>query len=360
MTSAVPPPPRPAPSPVATPLLAGPRQRPRALQFALFVAAIAWFYCARAIASSASSGLGSRFDLNDVQPLLDAVFRLFLVILGISLLRAIEHRRAPLRLILGLPERATSRAEFGTGVAIGWSVALLSILPMALGRALNIQLWTAPRAFLLLSLSLVTLAIASLTHALAVYGYGYQRLIEATGAVRATMILIALVAIHAGSTTSPYGTPDGPRITVEMLAALLMCLCWLRTHGLWLLWGLRFAWAASTTVLFGLPMGGNSTFTSIVDTRVTGPVWLTGGDYGPTAAAVTLLLLLAAIPVLIRVTSDYAWNYTHPPIIPGGYDVTIPPPVAHVAMEEAALKPATLVQILPATPQDSGTGDPPR
>jgi hypothetical protein len=335
------------------------------LQFALFVAAIAWYYCARAIAGSASSGLALRFDLGDAQPLLEATFRLFLVVLGVALLRGIEHRRAPLRLTLGLPKRATALAEWGTGAAIGWGLAVVSILPMALDRDLNVQLWFAPRAVLLLTLSLVTLAVASLSHALAIYGYGFQRLIEATGPVRATFILIALVAIHASFVTTPYGTPEGTRVAVEMLAALLLCLCWFRTHGLWLLWGLHFAWAASTTIVFGLPIGGNTTFTSIVDTRANGPGWLTGGDYGPTAAAISILLLLAAIPILIRVTSDYAWNYTHPPIIPAGYDVTIAPPAAHVAMEEAAeasrqVNPASLVQILPATPQDPGAGGPPR
>jgi uncharacterized protein len=364
-TSAVPPPPRPAPPPAAMGPFAGPRQRPRTLQFALFVAAIAWYYCARAIASSASSGLALRFDIGDVQPLLDATFRLFLVVLGVALLRSIEHRRAPLRLTLGLPRRSTARAEWGTGAAIGWGIAVFSILPMALGRALDVQLWLAPRSVLLLTLSLATLAIASLSHALAIYGYGFQRLIEATGGVRATFILIALVAIHASFAATPYGTPEGTRIAVEMLAALLLCLCWFRTHGLWLLWGLRFAWAASITILFGLPIGGNVVFTSIVNTRANGPAWLTGADYGPAAAGISILLLLAAIPILIRVTSDYAWDYTHPPIIPAGYDVTIAPPAAHVAMEEAAqeskpVNPASLVQIHPATPQDPGAGGPSR
>jgi hypothetical protein len=55
------------------------------------------------------------------------------------------------------------------------------------------------------------------------------------------------------------------------------------------------------------------------------------------------------------VTGDYAWSYTHPPIIPAGYDVTIAPPAAHVAMEQAVaaqpINPASLVQILPTTPQ---------
>lgn len=98
----------------------------------------------------------------------------------------------------------------------------------------------------------------------------------------------------------------------------------------------------------------------MVDTRAGGPVWLTGGAYGPFAAAISILLLLAAIPVLVRVTADYAWNYTHAPIIPAGYDVTVAPPAAHSAMEAAAasqpVNPASLVQILPVTPQGPVAG----
>jgi hypothetical protein len=228
---------------------------------------------------------------------------------------------------------------------------------MALTRSLNLQLWTAPRAFDLMGISFLTLFIATLAHTLAVFGYGFQRLIEATGPVRATLVIVSLAAIHATLTPTPFGTPDGVRILVEVLATLLLCLCWLRTHGLWLLWGLHFAWAASTGILFGLPLAGNSDFASVVDTRSAGPFWLTGGDYGPGAAALSILLLFAAIPILVRVTTDYAWNYTHPPIIPAGYDVTIAPPAAHLAMEQSALSaqtvnPASLVQILPASPQD--------
>ena|GEM_PF-529068 len=364
-TTAVPPPPRPSATPPVAPSgFAGPRQRPRSLQFALFLAAIAWFNCARVLSASAANGLALRFDLTEEQPLIEALCLLFLVVCGFSLLRAIERRRAPLRLTLGLPRRATSRTEWATGAAIGWALAVASVLPMALARKLSVHIWTAPHAFFLLGLSLLGLAVATLVHALGIYGYGFQRLIEATGPVRATLILVALAAIHAALIPTPYGTPDGTRILVEMLASLLLCICWLRTHGLWLLWGLHFAWAASTTAFFGLPMGGDTAFTSIVDTRAGGPAWLTGGSYGPGAAAISILVVVAAIPILIRVTSDYAWNYTHPPIIPAGYDVTIPPPAAHIAMEQAAVaaapvNPASLVQILPATPQGPTTGRPP-
>ncbi|MGA2438396.1 MAG: CPBP family intramembrane glutamate endopeptidase [Acidobacteriaceae bacterium] len=348
-TSAAPPLPPPGP--------ARPLPGPRLLEFALFVAAILWYLCAQALSASAAGVLDMRFDLGDARPLVEASLLLFLLVCGLALLRAIERRRAPLRQTLGLPRRATSREEWATGAAIGWGLAVAVVLPMALARTLNVQLWTAPRAFTLLALGLLTLAIATLAHALALYGYGFQRLIEATGPVRATMILMLLTAVRAAFTPTAYGTPDGTRIMVAMLAALLLSLCWLRTHGLWLLWGLNFAWAASIAVLFGLPLGGDNSLSSIVDTRAYGPAWLTGGEYGPAAAAFLILLLLAAIPILVRATSDYAWSYTHPPLIPGGYDVTLAPPAAHVAMEQAAesaqpVNPASLVQILPSTPQN--------
>jgi len=354
-TSAVPPPPPPG--------FAGPRTRSRSLQFVLFLAAIFWYFCAQALAIDAASVFDLHFDLGAARPLVETALLLVLLVCGLALLRAIEGRRAPLRLTLGLPRRATSRTEWATGAAIGWGLAITVVLPMALARALNVQLWTAPRAFMLFALGMLTLALATLAHALAIYGYGFQRLIEATGPVRATMILVLLTAVRAAFTPTAYGTPDGTRVLVAMLIAVLLSLCWLRTHGLWLLWGLSFAWAVCIAVLFGLPLGGDNSFSSIVDTRAAGPAWLTGGEYGPAAAAFSILLLLAAIPILVRATSDYAWEYTHPPLIPGGYDVTIAPPAAHIAMEQAAesaqpVNPAVLVQILPGTPQGAGVRTP--
>jgi hypothetical protein len=224
---------------------------------------------------------------------------------------------------------------------------------MALARTLNTQLWMAPRAFQLLGFGLLTLAMTTLAHALAIYGYGFQRLIDATGPVRATLIVIVLTAIHAAYIATANGTPDGTRMLVDLLMALLLCLCWLRSHGLWLVWGLGFAWAASTAVLFGLPLNGEIGYGSIVDTRASGPAWLTGGAYGPAAALLTVVFFLAAIPILVRATDDYTWKYTHPPLIPGGYDVTIAPPAAHVAMSQAAtqVSPSSLVQIQTAAEQ---------
>jgi hypothetical protein len=109
-------------------------------------------------------------------------------------------------------------------------------------------------------------------------------------------------------------------------------------------------------VLLGLPIAGDGNYSSLVTTTASGPAWFSGGYYGPEGSALSLVMVLAALGVLYRITRDYAWEYTHPPIVPMGYPVTIAPPAAHTAMEDAAAaQPAPLVQILSTTPTRSST-----
>lgn len=344
-TTAVPPPPAPAL-----------RGRPRPLRIAFFLAMAAWYVCARAVADSAATGLALRADLSDLQPVLRSVFLLFLVLLGLSVLRNLDRRYTPLSIVVGLPKRKTSAEEWGVGAAIGWGLAVASVLPLFLMRSLNMHLWTGPRTFVLTAISVIAIAAATLATGLALYGFGFQNLIEATGPVRATLVMMALVGAGTVFTPAPLDTPDGVRLMVALLATVLLSLCWIRTRGLWLLWGLYFAWAACTALLFGLPISNEMPYDSVIDSRTSGPLWLTGGSYGPMAAAFSIVLLLIAITVLVRVTSEYAWDYARPVLIPAGYEVEIPPPAAHTAMEQVAPPPPPppLVQILPAPPGDSG------
>ena len=131
---------------------------------------------------------------------------------------------------------------------------------------------------------------------------------------------------------------------------MLLAIAYLRTHGLWLGWGLHFGYRVIMAVLIGLPVAGRNAFGSLLDTYANGPRWLTGGFYGLDAALLTALFLLAAIPVLYRVSRDWSWRYTHQPIISAGYEVTVAPPAAHVAMEKSTnAAPPPLVQIQPST-----------
>ena len=87
---------------------------------------------------------------------------------------------------------------------------------------------------------------------------------------------------------------------------------------------------------------------SVVATNSSGKVWLTGGAYGPQGALFTVFVVLGGMFALYQMTRDYAWDYTHPVILPGGYPMEARPPAAHTAMEQA-VSPAPLVQILGVT-----------
>jgi membrane protease YdiL (CAAX protease family) len=335
----------------------------RLLQLALFITAGIWFFCSEALAAHAAQGISDRFSSDATatvtRPLLAAIFLLFLLTIGFSILQSISHRPASFRQILGLPKRPTSRREWMLGAAIGWGIVFFAVLPIALAGRLRIQLWTEPRAFGFAFLNLATLAVATLAQEVVYRGYAFRRLIEAIGPVTATIIMSLLFGL--AQLFNPTSTWTG--ILITMLFGVLLSIAWLRTHGLWLAWGLHFAWSASMGVLFGLPILGNVDFSTVVQTRAVGRIGFTGGDFGPAGAVFTGLLVLIAIAVVVRVTGDYAWHYTHAPIVPGGYAVEAKPPAAHVAMEQQARPapaPPALVQILPSTPQTRSVIDDPK
>ena len=337
------------------------RRSERTLQLALFMTSVAWFLAAETVAGRAARGLSERFSLDAARPLLNSAFLLFLMALGFSLLQTIAKRRAPLRDVLGLPKRPTARREWLQGAALGWGMVVFAVIPMALAGTLHPQFWTRPRAFGLLLLNLATLAVAALAEEVAFRGYSYRRLIEGIGPVAATILMSLLFGV--GHLLNPSATWASTLVTV--LAGVLLSIAWLRTRGLWLGWGLHFAWNASMGVLFGLPVSGINDFASIVQTRAFGRPWLTGGDYGPEGAAFTVIVLLIGMVLLVRVTRDYAWHYTYVPIVAAGYPMEARPPAAHVAMEEMAqptrpAAPVSLVQILPSTPQTRSVGDEPK
>jgi membrane protease YdiL (CAAX protease family) len=337
------------------------RRSERTLQLALFVTSAAWFLAADTVAAHAARGLSERFALDAARPLLTWAFLLFLLAVGFSILQAIAKRRSSLREVLGLPKRPTTAREWMLGAALGWGLVVLAVIPMAVAGTLHVQFWTQPRAFGLLLLNLLTLAVAALAEEVAFRGYSYRRLIDAIGPVAATILMSLLFGL--GHVLNPGATWASTLVTI--LAGVLLSVAWLRTHGLWLGWGLHFAWNASMGILFGLPISGINDFSSIVQTRAFGQPWLTGGDYGPEGAGITVIVLLIGIVVLVRVTRDYAWHYTYVPIVAAGYPMEPAPPAAHLAMEQMAQQtsasaPVTLVQILPSTPQSRSVGDEPK
>lgn len=337
-------------SPSSQPVPAAPASLPRPFQLILFFVGCLWLAASNRAAALFSQVAINRLELPEIQPLLEQVLLLLLLLGGFSLLSWISTRSGNPRLVNALPRRATAGQEWQRGGALGWAMLLAAVLPIMLAGDLRPEFWLQPRAWMMGLLSLVTLAVTTLTLEVAFRGYLFSRLIAAIHPVAATALLATLYALFFSYNENATLWS----MLVTLLMGILLSIAYLRTHALWLGWGLHFAWSAAMGLIFGLPVAGNGTFSRVVSSNVGGHAWFTGGAYGPEAAFLTPIVLLAAIPVLYRVTRDYSWNYTHAPILAAGYPVDIAPPAAHTAMEATA-PPAPLVQILGATPTNPST-----
>jgi membrane protease YdiL (CAAX protease family) len=319
------------------------------MQLALFLTGLLWLLAARTAADHAAQGIGVRLGLSPyvAAPFAEAFF-LFLLLTGFAALSWIAAREGGIRRTNALPPRATAAREFQMGAVIGWAMLLVAVLPMALAGDLHPTFWLVPRAWVLAAGSLLTLAIYTLALEVAFRGYLFRRLIAAVGPIAATLLLSAVYALL--SSVRPNSTVLSVFIT--FLLGVLFSTAYLRTHALWLGWGLHFAWDSAMGVLLGLPMAGSIRFNTLVDTNISGSDAVTGGMYGPESAVFTIVCVLAAVAVLYSLTRDYAWTYTHAPIVAGGYAVEVAPPAEHAAM---AKEPAPLVQILSSTSASAST-----
>ena len=325
---------------------------PRLFHLALFVSGVLWIIAAGSLAARAAQSVVNHLNLPSLYDFLQQSIFVVLLLWGLALIRRITTRTGTLRSTNALPSRPTSSEEWQRGAALGWALLLLALLPMMLTGTLHPEFTLAPANWLLAFISLATLAVATLGLELTFRGFLFARLIEAIGPVTATTFLSLAYAVLSAQRPNA----NGLSILISFALGVLYSMAYLRTRALWLGWGMHFAWNASMAVLFGLPIAGYSTYSSLIFTSVTGPDRLTGGAYGPEAAFLTLFVVLLGIIALHRITRTYAWEYTHNPIIPAGYPMDIAPPAAHTDMEaKAAAAHVPLVQILGTTPTAPST-----
>jgi hypothetical protein len=233
------------------------------------------------------------------------------------------------------------------GLAVGWSLAIVCVLPMVLVGGIAIVLILQPSAWGWLAADVAFFALAALGEEIAFRGYGFQRFAHAVGPVGAALGFAAFYAIvQAQAPGSSHAS-----VAVSVVLSLVLSAAYLRTRALWLSWGLNFGWKASRALLFGLAVSGVNSHSPVVQGDPMGPFWLTGGGYGLDGSWVTFFVLLAALPVVFRVTRELDFRYNAPVIVPGGIPVDLD--AAARRQHEAAMgaaEPAApaLVQIFPA------------
>ncbi|MGB8258966.1 MAG: CPBP family glutamic-type intramembrane protease, partial [Terracidiphilus sp.] len=293
--------------------LARPAGRLRA--YLEFVATVVYFFLARELARRAALGLVRE----EWQPLIGQAVLVFLLLAGYAfMVTAFDRQPHPVS-AQGLPRRDGWHAEAGLGLATGWALALVCVLPMTLVGGIAIVLNTQPSAWGWLLAEAAFFALAALAEELIFRGYGFQRFAVAVGPIGAALGYAAFYAILQ----SMVPGASHASLAVSLVFSILLSTAYLRTRALWLSWGINFGWKASRALLFGLTIAGVDSHSPVVQGNPMGPFWLTGGGYGLDGSWFTFVVLVAALPVLLRLTRDLDFRWNAPVLIPGGIPVDL-------------------------------------
>jgi len=334
-----------------------------------FIAAVVYFFLARALAHRGAQGLASE----QWRPLTEQGILLFLLVLGYASMGFWLDRQDHPVGAQGLPRRAGWPAEAGMGAAVGWALTVACVLSMVAGGGIAIVLVLGPSAWVWLLAEAAFFALAALAEEVAFRGYGFQQFEKSVGSLGAALGFAAFYAIVQalipGSLQLVPGSSHAS-VAVSVALSLVLSTAYLRTRALWVSWGINFGWKASRALVFGLAIGGVSSHSPVVQGNPMRPFWLTGGGYGLDGSWVTFAVLLVALPVVYRLTRELDYRYNAPEIVPGGIPVDLD--AAARQQHEAATRQAepaspSLIQILPVStppqaprPEASPTGQTPK
>ena len=310
-----------------------------------FVAAVVYFFVARSFAR----GMAVRVHNDAWEPLTEQALFAALLIFGYAAFGSLFDRQRGSIAAQGLPFRSGWTREAGAGIAVGWGAVVVCVLAMVVIGGIAVVVNLQPSAIPWLVADAAYFSLLALGEEVAFRGYGFQRfsaVVGSSGAAFGFALFYAIIhALQPGSTNAS--------IAISVVFSFLLTTAYLRSRALWMSWGLNLAWKASQALIFGLPVAGVSSHSPLIEGNPMGPFWLTGGGFGLDASWFACIVLLAAFPIVYRLTRDLDFRYNVPVIVPGGIPVDLD--AAARRQHESAMGPAeppapSLVQILPAAP----------
>lgn len=212
------------------------------------------------------------------------------------------------------PDRAWWR-EFGIGVAAAFTAFALIFIAFRLAGWIDLtgygweRAGSRPFALAIGGYFLKMLAVGYYEELMS-RGYHLTNMVEGFtfGGEAGKRRAIAL-ALFTSSLVFGLLHAGNPNFTAASLVGILMAgvilgLPYLLTGRLGYAIGLHFAWNFVQGAVFGFPVSGMPFRESLIQHRVTGPDWLTGGAFGPEAGVIPLLILAIVGVISIRLVTE--------------------------------------------------------
>lgn len=318
----------------------------RLLAYLQFLVAFLYCFFARSLAFHGAQGFAGEAWF----PLVNQAMLVFLLIVGYAAMGFWFNRQADPIGEQGLLRRPGWTREAGMGLAAGWAVALVCVLPLTVFGGIAISLSPQAASWGWFVADAAFFALAALAEEVAFRGYAFQRFERAVGSTGAALGFAAIYAILQALLPGA----NHASFAVSIVLSLVLAACYLRTRALWVSWGLNFGWKATRALLFGLAVNGNNSHSPVVQGDPMGSFWLTGGAFGLDGSWLAFFVLLLAAPVVFSLTRDLNYRYNAPVIVPGGIPVDLD--AISRAQHDAAMGPAapaapaapSLVQIVNA------------
>jgi membrane protease YdiL (CAAX protease family) len=124
-------------------------------------------------------------------------------------------------------------------------------------------------------------------------------------------LLVTSTLFGAAHAANPGATVSSS-LAIALEAGILLGAAYAATGRLWLPIGLHLGWNFTEGSLFGMTLSGNAMGSGLVRGSLNGPQILTGGEFGPEASIVAVILCLRLAAYFIRRVIKF--NRVEPPV----------------------------------------------
>ena len=228
--------------------------------------------------------------------------------------RGLLDGKAPLASLGLRPRGAPAGLSLGFGGGVLFLAITCGLIALAGGAGFRPP-FSAPAALAAATGPLAYFAVLAALEELALRGYPIKVLDESwgrAGAVLSTSVVFSLLhLLNPGAGVLPF-------VNVALAGAIL-ALLYLQSGSLWLAIGFHWGWNFAEGGVFGFPVSGVAFNPRLLKVATKGPVWLSGGSFGPEGSVA--LTVTSAVLILLLVTKRIPYPKTPSGAIAGGASI---------------------------------------
>ena len=210
--------------------------------------------------------------------------------------RFVNHK--PLAAV-GLWMHPRAPRECGIGLLLGF-LMMTGIFLVEIGLGVLHLSWrglTAAEISGAVGISLLYFTFSAMFEELLFRGYLFQTLMQWVTFLPALMLMSALFGL------AHFRNPHATILSTAnvLLAGVWLSFAYLKTRSLWLPFGLHLSWNFAQTTVYAFPTSGFAfAERRLFLSEQSGPVWLTGGEFGPEGGVLATIALVAATWYILK------------------------------------------------------------